>query len=203
MTKEPPEPAAFGGQMARYFRLPKAPSIVIAPPSKQQIAITHLASQSGLPDQTASIPRERAFVVSVHLTPACDKGCEIWVDGRYKRLQSWPSGGVGVYDLEANPRVRNRGPVDWVHYHVPRPTLDLFTDDVHVPTIRNLHCQPGTVDPVLHQMTLMMLPTLTAPHQFCELFLDYFRLLLELRTSVRAEASACAFSTAKPPYRMP
>ena len=47
--------------MAKYFRLGKAPSLVICPPSKPQIAITRLASQTGLPDQTASIPREKSI----------------------------------------------------------------------------------------------------------------------------------------------
>ena len=177
MTNQRQDPAAYGGQMARYFRLGKAPSLVISPPSKQQIAITRLASPKGLPDQTASIPRERAFVVSIHLTPACEQGCEIWVDNRYSRIATWPAGGVGIYDLEANPRTRNRGPVDWVHYHIPRSTLDVFTDDIQVAPIENLECQHGTVDPVLHQMTQMMLPSLDGPQLVSELFLDYFRLL--------------------------
>jgi AraC-like DNA-binding protein len=174
---EHPELGAYGGQMAQYFRLGKAPSLVISPPSRQQIAITRLASQYGLPEQTASIPCEKAFVVSIHLTPACDQGCEIWVDDRYSRITAWPAGGVGIYDLEANPRARNGGPVDWVHYHVPRSTLDVFTDDVQISGIEILRCQHGNFDPVLHQMTLMILPSLNAPDQFSELFLDYFRLL--------------------------
>jgi len=177
ILNEVQQPAAYGGQMAKYFRLGKAPSLVISPPSKPQIAITRLASPNGLPGQTASIPPEKAFVVSVHLTPACVQGCEIWLDGRYFRIPTWPAGGVGIYDLEANPRARNRGPVDWVHYHVPRSTLDVFTDDLQLASIESLRCQHGTFDQVLHQMTQMMLPSLTAPQVFCELFLDHFRLL--------------------------
>lgn len=177
MSRELQEPAAYGGQMAQYFRLGKAPSLVICPPSKQQIAITRLTSPKGLPEQSASIPREKAFVVSVHLTPASEQGCEIWVDERYSRIATWPAGGVGIYDLEANPRVRNPGPVDWVHYHVPRSTLDAFSDDLQTSSIESLRCQHGSFDPVLHQMTLMVLPSVTAPRLFCELFLDYFRLL--------------------------
>jgi AraC family transcriptional regulator len=177
MTNQRQDPAAYGGQMARYFRLGKAPSLVISPPSKQQIAITRLASAKGLPDQTASIPSEKAFVVSIHLTPACEQGCEIWVDDRYSRIATWPAGGVGIYDLEANPRTRNRGPVDWVHYHIPRSTLDVFTDDIQVGPIESLQCQHGTVDPVLHQMTQMVLPSLGGPQSVSDLFLDYFRLL--------------------------
>jgi AraC family transcriptional regulator len=195
MTSELQGPAAYGGQMARYFRLGKAPSLVICPPSKPQIAITRLASPNGLPDQTVSIPREKAFVVSVHLTPACDRGCEIWVDDHYSRITTWPAGGVGIYDLEGNPRVRNRGPVDWVHYHVPRSTLDVFTDDAEMDSIEGLRCQLGTVDPVLHQMTQMLLPSLAAPQVFCELFLDHFRLLLCAHVTQRYAPSLGAIKT--------
>src|SRR5271168_4764308 len=163
ITSELQEPAAYGGQMAKYFRLGKAHSLVIRPPSKPQIAITRLASQNGLPEQTASIPGEKALVVSVHLTPACDQGCEIWVDDRYSRISTWPAGGVGIYDLEANPRVRNRGPVDWMHYHIPRGTFDAFTDDNEVSRIESLDVLHGTVDPVLHQLTQLILPSLTRP----------------------------------------
>jgi AraC-like DNA-binding protein len=35
----------------------------------------------------------------------------------------------------------------------------------------------GTVDPVLQQLTQMILPSLNAPQAFSQLFLDYFRLL--------------------------
>jgi len=153
MTSELQEPAAYGGQMAKYFRLGKAPSLVIRPPSKPQIAITRLASLNGLLDRRASIPHEKAYVVSVHLTPACDQGCEIWVDGRYSRITTWPAGGVAIYDLEADPHARNRGPIDWVHYHVPRSTLDAFTDDVQLASIESLRCQHGTFDQVLHHDT--------------------------------------------------
>ncbi len=163
--------------MAKYFRVGEGPNLVIRPPSEAQIAITRLASDAGLPERTASIPSERAFVVSVHLTPASERGCEIWVDDRYSRIAEWPAGGVGIYDLASNPRVRNRGPVDWVHYHVPRSTLNAFANDVELGDISDLQCSPGVVDPVLHQMTQMILPSLNTGHALEELFLDYFRLL--------------------------
>src|SRR5271155_3889344 len=146
MISEVLQPAAYGGQMAKYFGLVKAPSLVIALPSKPQIAVTRLSSQTGIPEQTGCIPREKAFVVSVHLTPACDQGCEIWVDSRYSRIATWPAGGVGIYDLRSNPRTRNRGLVDWVHYYVPRSTLDAFTNDVEIASIDGFRCQHGTVD---------------------------------------------------------
>jgi AraC-like DNA-binding protein len=176
MSPKAREPA-YGAQMASYFRLPKAPSLVIRPPTKPPIAITRLVAQDGLPERTRSIPSERAFVVSVHLTPASAQGCEIWVDDRYSKVADWPVGGVGIYDLESNPRTRNRGPVDWVHYHIPRATFDAFTDDVGVARIASLEGRHGAVDTALHQLTELILPSLSAPQSFSELFLDYFRLL--------------------------
>jgi AraC-like DNA-binding protein len=64
-----------------------------------------------------------------------------------------------------------------VHYHVPRETIDAFTDDFEVPRIETLASVHGAVDPVLHQLTQLILPSLSAPQTFSKLFLDYFRLL--------------------------
>jgi len=163
--------------MADYFRLPEARSLVIRPTAKPQLAITRLMSRAGMPERTRDIPAEKAFVVSIHLTAAAKSGCDLWVDDRHSRIEHWPAGGVGIYDLESNPRVRNRGPVDWVHYHVPRVLLDTFTDDAETTRIRTLACTHGSVDPVLHGMTLMIVPSLESPQSFSALYLDYFRLL--------------------------
>jgi AraC-like DNA-binding protein len=168
---------AYGEQMARYFRLPSARSLVIRPAARPQLAITRLVSDTGLPERTAGIPSEKAFVVSVHLTPAAARGCEIWVDDRCLRISRWPAGGVGIYDLESNPRARNLSAVDWVHYHVPRALLDAVTDEMDAAPIQSLDCVHGRVDPVLHRMTQMILPCMESQQSCSELFLDHFRLL--------------------------
>jgi AraC family transcriptional regulator len=177
MTTDTPREPAYGAQMATYFRLPQGPSLVIQPTTKPAIAITRLVSDVGLPERTESIPAEKAFVVSVHLTPASVQGCDIWVDDHHSSIAHWPAGGVGIYDLESNPRTRNRGPVDWVHFHVPRATFDAFTDDSEIPQIDTLEVMHGAVDPVLHQMTQLILTSLSTPRKFSTLFLDHFRLL--------------------------
>ena len=168
---------AYGEQMAKYFRLSTARSVVIRQPARPTLAITRLVSDTGLPERTSSIPPEQAFVVSIHLTPAARQGCEIWVDDRYSRIEQWPAGGVGIYDLESNPRTRNPSAVDWVHYHIPRALLDAFTDDLRTTRIQTLECTHGRVDPVLHRMTQMILSSVESQPRSSELFLDSFRLL--------------------------
>lgn len=175
-TRESPTRKAYGDQMAEYFGLGKAPNLLIGS-SKLRIAITRLTSATGLPYRTAPIPYEKAFVVAVHLTPGGAQGCEIWLGARYSRVMEWPVGGVGIYDLESDPRVRNRGPVDWVHYHIPRSTLEAFADDLEIANVPTLQCTYGAPDPVLHRMTEMILPSLNAPARFSELFLDHYCLL--------------------------
>lgn len=189
MITTPETPAAYGSQMARYFRLSGAPSLIIPFPSKPKVAITRLTNKDGLLQQTSQIPSERSFVVSVHLSPASDQGCEIWANDNYSRVTRWPIGGIGIYDLEADPRWRNRGPVDWVHYHIPRATLDSFVDDLEVVEVGNLQCEYGTFDEVLYQLTQLVLPSLNAQQLFCELFLDHFRLLLCSHLTHRYAAS--------------
>ena len=188
---------AYGEQMAEYFRLQDARSLVIRPTATPQLAITRLVSPVGMPERTRGIPAEKAFVVSIHLTAAAKSGCDLWVDDRHSRIEHWPAGGVGIYDLESNPRVRNRGPVDWVHYHVPRALLDTFTDDAETMRIRTLACTHGSVDPVLHGMTLMIVTSLESPQSFCALFLDHFRLLFCAHV---AHTYAPSFG-ARPEYR--
>ena len=189
MTTDSHREPAYGAQMATYFRLPKASSLVIQPVAKPPIAITRLVSEAGLAERSESIPVERAFVVSMHLTPASSEGCDIWVDDHHSRITSWPAGGVGIYDLESNPRVRNRGSVDWVHYHIPRETFDAFTDDNEVSRIESLDVLHGTIDPVLHQLTQLILPFLARPQSFSTLFLEYFRLLFCAHVAQKYSAS--------------
>jgi AraC family transcriptional regulator len=168
---------AYGEQIAKYFRLSKAPSLVISPSGKPPIAITRLTSDTGLLEQTESIPSQKAFVISMHLTPGAASGCEIWMDNKHSRVTQWPAGGVGAYNLESSLRKRHRGSLDWVHYHVPHSALDAFADDNGKAHIETLSWPLGKPDPVLHRMTQLILLSLDHPGERCELFLDYFCLL--------------------------
>jgi len=178
MTTPSCQPSAYGRQMAKYFNVDQASTIIKGPSAKPQMVITRLISTHGLPERTASIPSEKAFVVSVHLTPASLRGCEVWTEDKYSNTKSWPSGGVGIYDLESNPRTRNPSAVDWVHYHIPRATLNAFTDDAGIPTVQSLRCVYGTLDRTLLQLTQLVMPSLNIPQMFSQLFMDYFRLIV-------------------------
>src|SRR5258708_17852826 len=120
---------AYGEQMAKYFRLSNAQSLVISASGKHPIAVTRLTSNTGLSERTAPIPPEKAYLISMHLTAAAASGCEIWTDDHHLRVTQWPAGGVGVDDLGSGLRKRHPGPLDWAHYHIPHSALHAFAEE--------------------------------------------------------------------------
>jgi AraC-like DNA-binding protein len=97
-----------------------------------------------------------------------------WVDGKFLPTRSWERGGVGVYDLEANPiAVRPTG-FDSVHFNLPRRTLDAFTDDNELHRIGELPCTQGIKNDVLFQLTKFVLPWLGDERRVCSLMFDHF-----------------------------
>jgi AraC family transcriptional regulator len=181
MTTSSNQASAYGAQMAKYFNMNQPPSVAIdsaVSVVRPQMAITRLIARSGIPERTASIPSERAYVVSVHLNHANSGEWELWTDGKYTKTGAWPVGGVAMCDLESNSSIRNPGPIDWIHYHVPRATLDSLTDDARMPRVKRLHCVYGTSDPALHHLTQLILPCLNRPEMFSRLFMDSFTLMI-------------------------
>ena len=177
MTTASNAASAHGAQMAKYFKLNQPPHVAIDSAVsivRPQLAITRLIARSGIPERTASIPAEKAYVVSVHLNHANSGEWELWTDEKYTKTGAWPVGGVAMCDLESNSSIRNPGPIDWVHLHVPRTTLDAITDDAGMRQVKRLHCVYGTPDPVLHHLTQAMLPCLNKPEMFSQLFIDSF-----------------------------
>ena len=172
---------AYGAQMAKYFTMNQPPHVAIdsaVSVVRPQLAITRLIARSGIPERTASIPPEKAYVVSVHLNHANSGEWELWTDDKYTKTGTWPVGGVAMCDLESNSSIRNPGPIDWIHYHVPRATLDSLSDDAGVPRAKRLYCVYGTSDPTLHHLTQTILPYLNRPEIFSQLFIDSFTMMI-------------------------
>jgi AraC family transcriptional regulator len=181
MTTLSNQASAHGTQMAKYFTMNQPSRVAIdsaVSVVRPQMAITRLIARSGIPERTASIPSEKAYVVSVHLNHANSGEWELWTDGKYTKTGAWPVGGVAMCDLESNTSIRNPGPIDWIHYHVPRSTLHSLTDDAGMPRIERLQCVYGTSDPALHHLTQLILPCLNRPELFSQLFMDSFTLMV-------------------------
>src|SRR6202030_1291933 len=86
--------SAYGTQMAKYFTMNQPPSVAIDSAVsivRPQMALTRLIARSGIPERTASIPSEKAYVVSVHLNHANSGEWELWTDEKYTKTGAWPT----------------------------------------------------------------------------------------------------------------
>lgn len=171
-------PVTYGRELARCFNVNDAPSLLVKLPSRAQLAITRVTSLVGLQTPTASVRPERAFTIAVHLTNPDFRNWGTWIDGRFLKVQSWVVGGVGIFDLDSDPRALRDTAFDCVHYNLPRSTLDAFAEDAGLPKVGSLDCEQGTEDPVLHHLTQMVLPYLGQAHRPSDLFLDHCALML-------------------------
>lgn len=176
MTAQWPEWISNSGNtFGRCFQLRNAPSVLFGSKESAQMAITRITVPNGLSEPTASVRPERGFTICLHLRQQTEPyRWGTWVDGKFLPIRYWERGGVGVYDLEANPiAVRPTG-FDSVHFNLPRRTLDAFTDDNELHRIGNLPCTQGIKNDVLFQLTKFALPWLGDERRVCSLTFDYF-----------------------------
>ncbi len=170
-------PINYGNEFAKCFALKEAPSLLLKPMSRSQLAITRVTVKNGLTELPKVIP-EKAFTISVHLHKPVCRGWGTWVDGKFLPVESWMEGGVGIYDLESDPRPYRNSAFDSVHYNLPRTTLDAFTADSGLPRVGTLVATQGVRDATLFHLTKVILPALGQSNPFCQLFLDHFVLML-------------------------
>lgn len=174
-------PITYGRELARCFYAGDAPSLLVKPLSRSQLAVTRVTARDGLQAPTVSVRAERAFTIAVHLIDPDFRKWGTWVDGRFAKVKSWVAGGIGIFDLESDPRALRDTAFDCVHYNVPRTTLDAFTEDAGLPSVGSLHCEQGTRDAVLFHLTQMLLPYLGTAYEPSNLFLDHFVLMVSGR----------------------
>src|ERR1700688_840640 len=96
-------PIVYGNELAKCFYLKEAPSLLMRPLSRSQLAITRLTSENGLPEPTTRVHPEKAFTISVHLTNPDFRGWGTWGGGKFVPVNSWIAGGIGFYVLGRAP----------------------------------------------------------------------------------------------------
>jgi len=166
-----------GKDFAKSFRLREAPSLLLTSGSRPQMAVTRITVPSGLSEPAGPVLVERGFTISVHLRQPTCQGWGTWVDGRFLPVDHWQEGGIGIYDLESNPRALRPSGFDSVHFNLPRATLDAFTSDNNVRHFDSLHCPQGKRDDVLCGLAKFIAPWLGEEARICDLAFDYFVLM--------------------------
>jgi AraC family transcriptional regulator len=163
-----------GDDFGRCFRLRSAPSLLLDSKIRPQLAATRITVPVGLPERVAPLQPERGFTISVHLRrPSCN-GWGMWLDGKFAPTRHWDEGGIGIYDLEADPRAVRPSAFDSVHFNLPRATLDAFTADCELRPVGALSCTEGRRDEVLFGFARFMVPWLGNNVRISTLTFDFF-----------------------------
>lgn len=163
-----------GDDFGRCFHLRRAPSLLLDSESRPQLAATRIAVPFGLPERIGPLQVERAFTISVHLRkPSCD-GWGMWLDGKFAPTRHWDEGGVGIYDLEADPRAVRPSAFDSLHFNLPRATLNTFTADCELKPVGSLVCTEGKRDEILFGLARFMVPWLGNKARIDTLTFDFF-----------------------------
>jgi len=163
-----------GDDFGRCFRLRKAPSLLLASTTRPQLAATRITVPFGLPQPVGPLQPERGFTISVHLRKPSCSGWGMWLDGKFAPTQHWDEGGVGIYDLEADPRAVRPSAFDSVHFNLPRATLDAFTADCDLEPAGSLLCTEGRRDDILFGFARFMVPWLGNNVRISTLTFDFF-----------------------------
>jgi AraC family transcriptional regulator len=167
-----------GRDFARSFRLHEAPSLLLTSKSQPQMAITRITVPAGLSEPAGPVRVERGFTIPVYLRqPASCENWGTWIDGTFVPVAHWAEGGIGIYDLESNPRAWRTSGYDCVHFNLPRATLDAFTSDSGLRRVDTLSCAQGKRDDVLFGLAKFIVPWLGDAVRICDLTFDYFVLM--------------------------
>ncbi|MGY8525635.1 helix-turn-helix domain-containing protein [Paracidovorax citrulli] len=137
--------------------------------------VTSNQRNSGLTDP---YERESSYLVVLQLRPFGEQ--QLWVGGRPAPHIPYGAGSLMIYDLERNWVSNLIGEYDCLQFYVPQSTVQDTADDLGIKQAARLHCPPhlSVADPVVHGISMALLPALANPHHASQLFIDHIALAL-------------------------
>jgi AraC family transcriptional regulator len=164
---------AYGQRLGEALRVENAPALATLSLRTADIAVAEVRCDSPLPQMSAPIHQEDAFVVGLKLRdfPAH----KYWEDGRLTPVCDLRAGESSLHDLKRNPTVLLDKPYHSLGFYLPRAALDAIADDANAPRIRDLSYKPGAAvnDATISSLGRLLLPALSHPDQANRLFVDH------------------------------
>jgi AraC-like DNA-binding protein len=151
------------------------PSVWRAPAS---FAVLRLESACGMAERITKLASAPALLVSVSIRSLSIANYQLWVDDTLVSTPFIPAFRSNVIDLDAKPRCWAGSAFDYVHYHVPRTTLDDIAADLAVGSVANYKLAVAEEDLVLSQLTKSILPVIGREGSPSPLAMDCLQMLL-------------------------
>ena len=168
----------FNRRMQHILRLSDEHAPVIKTIQKNSLAATRCQLDMPFDAVTNPSPRDDAYMIVIQIHGKNSR--ELWLDGRPIKTEPLYAGGVVFHDLRQGPRFYFHDPLDAVNFYLPRKTLDAIADDADAPRISDLKFTPGVgvMDPVVGELTRLLLPAFDNPDRVSQLFADHISLAL-------------------------
>src|SRR5258708_1267176 len=144
----------------------------------KNFTITRLQSPCGLSHRIVKTSTVKAWLVSISIRSIPIGEYQLWADGKEVPMSYVPSFRSNVIDFDASPGCWAERAFDFIHYHVPRETLDDIANDLEFGPVCEYRQATFEQDLVLAQITRNILPSITRENKLGSLALDQFELTL-------------------------
>ena len=164
---------AYGQRLGEALRVENGPAIVTRALRTADIAVTEIRCDNPLREKRGPIPREDAFLVSLHLRDSRNR--EYWEDGRRVSVCDLRAGESCLHDLKRDPTAFPDKAFRSLIFYLPRAALDAIADDANASRICDLSYEPGAGvnDVTISGLGGLLLPALSHPDQANSLFVDH------------------------------
>lgn len=109
---------------------------------------------------TGSVPKDDAYILSLHLKPRPPGSMR--AEGRWSRCRDFAAGNAGIVDLRMDLLSEYAGPFHYLTFYATRAAFDAVAGDAEAPPIRDLRHRPGVgfADPIVRHLLLSVRPLL-------------------------------------------
>jgi AraC-like DNA-binding protein len=165
------EQETFGLRLAQ--RMDADPTLpIITRGRRADIEVIRMRRAAMKAERSEALPAQDAVLLGVQLADCTDR--EVWLEDRPLAVKPLSAGSFVAYDLRRQPAWRTNGAFDAVLLHIPRDALTSLTEAAGLPPPGDLTCAQGIGhdDPIIRDLTSLLLPALEAPGMASPLFLD-------------------------------
>lgn len=161
-----------------FFQLTEGSKVPALWKNGNNFTIIRLQSPFGIPKRIMKASAVKALLVSVSLRSIPLGRYQLWADAKQLPTSYVPAFRSNVIDFDAGPGCWAGSAFDYVHYHVPRESLDDIAEDWELGPVCEYQQSVIEEDLVLAQMTKSILPSINKEDKPCSLALDKFQLIL-------------------------
>ncbi len=170
--------AKIGAPSTFHFRLDERSSIPSVWRNEAVFTIIRLQSSAGLQGRIRKVSAIPALLVSVSIKPLGADQYAVWVADRLMPTPGVSAFRANVFDVDAEPSCWAGSDFDYVHFHVPRETLEDVAGEFGYASLGAFRPAILREDLVLAQLTKSILPSIGQTLSAGHLGLDQFELVL-------------------------